>query len=105
MNRFLILCAVSLVGVGSAKPHDFWTTGEPVPPWVKSACCGPSDVHHLKMSAIHIMPDGLHIDGIETVVPMSRVLPSPDGTAWAFWNPVGEPDPVVFCMFYPLSGT
>ena len=87
-----------------ASAHDFWSNGEPVPVWVKSACCGPQDVHHLKMSAVHVMPDGLHIDGINTVVPVERILPSADGDAWAFWNPTLEPNPIIYCMFYPLAG-
>ena len=85
--------------------HDFWSNGDPVPPWVKATCCGPNDVHHLRAGAVHIMSDGYHIDGIKTVIPMHRVLPSMDGEYWAFWNPVLEPDPLIYCFFAPLNGT
>ena len=96
---------MSLLGSGSARAHDFWENGVEVPAWVKAACCGPNDVHHLKASAVHMMDDGYHIDGIKTIIPMNRVIPSPDGEYWAFWNPVGEPEPVIFCFFAPLNGT
>ena len=88
-----------------AQAHDFWTNGDPVPAWVKAACCGPSDVHHLRASAVHIKSDGYHIDGIETVVPINDALPSPDGTYWGFWNPNGEPNPTIFCFFAPVNGS
>ena len=104
MTRIAIICA-ALALAAPASAHDFWTNGEPVPPGVKALCCGPEDVHRLKPSAVHIMADGFHIDGIKTVVPISRALPSPDGQIWAFWNPVGEPEPTIFCFYYPFSGT
>ncbi len=95
---------VSALFATPAMAHDAWSNGEPVPPWVKAECCGPQDVHHLRAGAVHIRPDGYHIDGIETVVPISRALPSPDGGYWAFWNPQGEPAPAIFCFFAPLNG-
>jgi hypothetical protein len=87
-----------------AFAHDVWANGDPVPPWVKAQCCGPRDVHHLSAEAVHIMSDGYHIDGIKTVIPIARALPSPDGSYWAFWNSVAEPEPVIFCFFAPLNG-
>lgn len=100
-----ILAAGFLALSTQAQGHDFWANGEPLPPWVKAECCGPGDAHHLRFSAVHIMHDGYHIDGLKTVVPIERALPSQDGQAWAFWNPLGEPTPVIFCFFYPLNGT
>ena len=97
--------ALVLLLTTPASAHDFWTNGEPVPPWVKSACCGPEDVHHLKPGAVHLMPDGYHIDGIDIVVPEARALPSPDGDYWAFWNPAYEPKPLIYCLFVPFKGT
>jgi hypothetical protein len=98
------LCLASTILSAPALAHDFWANGEPVPPWVKAQCCGPRDVHHLRAGAVHIMADGYHIDGLNTVIPISRALPSPDGNYWAFWNPVSEPDPAIFCFFAPLNG-
>jgi hypothetical protein len=51
------------------------------------------------------MSDGYHIDGLKTVVPIARALPSPDGTYWGFWNPALEPNPTVYCFFAPFNGT
>ena len=99
-----LLAIGALVAAGPAYGHDRWGNGDPVEPWVKAQCCGPSDVHHIPASAIHIMPDGYHIDGINTVVPMSRALPSPDSTYWAFWNENAEPNPNIFCFFAPIPG-
>jgi hypothetical protein len=96
-----------IAGIFFATPamgHDFWSNGDPVPGWVKAECCGPRDVHHLRSGAVHILQDGYHIDGLKTVIPIERALPSPDGSYWAFWNPVGEPEPVIFCFFAPLNG-
>ena len=108
MTRIEAFLVVALIGcllfACNAHAHDFWSNGEPVPPWVKAQCCGPRDVHHLRAGAVHIEADGYHIDGLKTVVPIARALPSPDGSYWAFWNPVAEPEPVIFCFFAPLNG-
>lgn len=101
MKKLLLLAGLLS---SPAYAHDQWADGSPVPPWVKAQCCGPQDVHHLKDSQVHKMADGYHIDGIKTVIPYDRVLPSMDGDYWAFWNPIGEPEPVVFCFFAPLNG-
>lgn len=86
-----------------ASPHDFWSNGEAVPPWVKTWCCGPTDVHRLEPRAVHIMADGYHIDGLSVVIPMSRAMPSPDGQYWAFFD-ASAPEPFVFCFYAPLNG-
>jgi hypothetical protein len=99
-TTILLMCAIP----APADAHDFWSNGDKVPAWVKAECCGPQDVHHLRPGAVHIEQDGYHIDGIKTVVPIARALPSPDGDYWAFWNPAGEPEPAIFCFFAPLNG-
>lgn len=106
MNRLIATCAALALAYAQAPAmaHDFWSNGDPVPPWVKAQCCGPQDVHHLKPSAVHIMADGYHIDGINTVVPVERALPSVDGGYWAFWNPSLEPNPIIYCFFAPQNG-
>ena len=105
MNLRTILTCAALAITGPAHSHNFWENGEEVPAWVKSSCCGKADSRHLKASAVHIMADGVHIDGINTIVPMDRVLPSQDGQAWAFWNESLEPNPIIYCIFLPLNGT
>jgi hypothetical protein len=86
-----------------AAGHDVWLNRAQVPPWVKKACCGPSEVHHLSADEVHALPDGYHIDGLATVIPYSRVQPSPDGEFWGFWNPYAS-NPVVFCFFAGMKG-
>ena len=100
--RWLALLVV--IADTSAAAHDFWSTGEPVPQFVKANCCGLADVHHLKPGAVHIMADGYHIDGLKTVVPIEEAIPSPDGTYWAFWSASGEPEPFIWCFFAPSNG-
>ena len=102
--RRLVMAALAL-GLGPASAHDFWTNGEAVPAWVKSACCGPQDVHRLKAGAVHVRADGYHIDGLQTVIPVECVLPSPDGQYWGFWDPAYEPEPIIFYFFAPLEGS
>ena len=101
--RALILAA-AMACASPAMAHDFWSNGEEVPAWVKSVCCGKADAHHLKPSAVHIMTDGVHIDGLDVVIPISRILPSMDGQPWAFWNSSAEPTPLIYCIFLPLNG-
>ena len=100
--RWLALCAG--LAVTPACAHDFWSNGEPVPKWVKTYCCGPSDVHHLRRGAVHIRADGYHIDGLEIVIPIRRALPSMDGDYWAFWSTNAEPTPPIYCFFAPVNG-
>ena len=93
------------IAATKAHAHSFWSNGEEVPAWTKSYCCGPSDVHRLEPSAVHIMPDGYHIDGIKTIVPMDKAMPSPDGQYWAFFNTKYGDNPIIFCFYAPLNGT
>ena len=105
MSSAKYLSPILIMIFSPASSHDFWMNGEPVPKYVKQACCGVSDAHHLKKSALHLMADGWHIEGITTVVPAERATPSPDGEAWAFWNVGLEPSPVIYCLFVPFQGT
>lgn len=110
-DLFWPICAVSalaaffaLLLMATAHAHDRWANGEPIPSWVKEACCGVADAHHIPQEAIHLRDDGYHIDGIKTVVPEKKALPSPDGTFWVFWSEAGEPEPTIYCFFAPLQG-
>lgn len=102
----VVLCILLVVIVGEKKAHahDVWADGSAIPAWVKASCCGPADAHLLNASQIHMLSDGIHIDGIATVVPYERVLPSQDGQIWAFW-PVeaGNLTPPIYCFFYSGS--
>lgn len=97
MKKTLLLF---LLGLSPAQAHDQWAQGEAIPAWVKSSCCGPADAHLLDPGQVHMLHDGVHIDGLGTVVPYERVLPSQDGQIWGFWNPKLGADATVYCFFY-----
>jgi hypothetical protein len=48
LGGLLALCAGN-----RAYAHDQWANGDPVPAWVKRACCGPHDIHHLTRERQH----------------------------------------------------
>ncbi len=100
----LVFPVIGLLISTPALAHDFWSNGEEVPAWVKAECCGKGDAHHIRAGAVHIRPDGYHVDGIQTVIAIDKTLPSLDGSYWAFWNPRNEPAPPIICFFAPLNG-
>lgn len=84
----------------SAQAHEQWANGAAVPPWVKTACCGPKDVHTLDPSELHELRGGAYkIDGIDNPVPPERVFDSLDGTIWAFYSPAIPSSIYVHCLF------
>ena len=97
------VAALALAAIPPAAAHDQWADGAPVPAWVKSACCGPSDAHMLAENEVSLQDDGWHIRGIDTVVPRDRVLPSQDGQIWGFWNPASGPNAPIYCFFAPME--
>lgn len=102
----LIFIAMVSVGVPVARAHDLWADGSPVPAWVKAACCGPNDVHHLVPSQVHALRDGWHVDGYNSAVPYGTELPSEDGDYWGFWAdyPHGGQSRM-YCFFTPSQGS
>ena len=104
MTKFGIILTLLLAWATPASPHDQWTNGEPVPGWIKAACCGPADAHHLTPDQVHEVEGGFKIDGFPDVIPYDKVLPSQDGDAWAFYKTY--PDGTVgtlYCFFYSTS--
>ena len=101
------LAALALAAFSSAAPaHDVWSNGEPVPAWVKKACCGPEDVHHLSPSQVHLTPGGWRVEGYPDLIPIGKELPSPDGGYWIFYRTFSNGDTsMVYCFFTPLNGT
>jgi hypothetical protein len=85
-----------------ALGHDKWANGNPVPTWVKSACCGPDEAHHLDLSQVRKVKSGWRVEGITNIVPEDRVYPSQDGQVWGFWSP-DNADAFVQCLFVPSS--
>jgi hypothetical protein len=98
----LLACA----GGGSARAHDAWANGDPVPAWVKQACCGPDDVHHLNPEQVRHTQAGWRVDGYPDPIPNGTEQPSPDGEYWIFYRnlPNGEVTRV-YCFFTPFQGT
>jgi len=101
MKRLILL--VALVA-SPALAHDFWSNGDPVPAWTKKWCCGDNDVHRLYPGAVHILADGYHVDGLATVLPFSKAIPSPDGQYWAFFRDEEGPEAHVSCFYAPANG-
>jgi hypothetical protein len=98
----LVALAFLLALVFPAHAHDKWADGTAVPAWVKSACCGPNDVHmdpHLTRTDTGYIVDG----HAKHEVPFRSVLPSADGHVCAFCNPLLGEDGYIYCLFIPMS--
>jgi hypothetical protein len=104
MKRFAFLALASLIGSAPESfAHDQWSNGEPVPRWVKAACCGPEDAHHLQSTQVQQGPDGWRVDGYRQLIPNGRELPSLDGTYWIFYRNLSDgSQSKVYCFFVPI---
>lgn len=102
------LFAAALICAAPALAHDEWANGQPVPAWVKQACCGPADAHHLRPDQVIQHDDGYYtIEGVEGFPETIRIgtqvaIPSQDGSYWLFFGP-GYNGPNVYCFFAPLD--
>jgi len=96
--------AVAL-GFAPASAHDLWSNGAPVPAWIKRACCGPSDAHHLRPDQVHRVSDAYYaVDGYFRRIPVSEALPSEDGEYWIFYRTGKTGSQTgVFCFFAPMN--
>jgi hypothetical protein len=91
---------------GAAQAHDVWADGKQVPAWVKDACCGPDDVHHLRPEQVHrISDDYYRVDGYPKIIPARVALPSQDGDYWIFYKDdgAGGAQSLVYCFFVPMD--
>ena len=86
MRRALIAAALAVIVAAPAAAHDEWADGRPVPPAVRSGCCGKGDAHWLKPDQVHPVKGGYMFDGWPDLIPYDRVEPSPDGEIWGFWS-------------------
>jgi hypothetical protein len=95
---FAVLC-------GAARAHDVWADGKVVPAWVKDACCGPDDVHHLRPDQVHRVSDDYYmVDGYPNRIPTRNVQPSQDGDYWIFYRDYGGGAwSAVYCFFVPMG--
>jgi hypothetical protein len=107
MTRLSYSFVASVLALGlmssSAQAHTTWANGDPIPLWITSACCGFADAHMLTPDEVSLQDDGWHINGINTVIPRDKVLPSQDGQIWGFWNPALGPDVPIYCFFAPME--
>jgi hypothetical protein len=105
----LILAAAMTAGYvlsgNAALGHTQWANGDPVPAWIKSACCGPRDSHRLDPSQVSEDSTGyvVQTEGMTLHVRRDHTLPSQDGEYWIFYSPDVRPDPSVFCFFIPMA--
>jgi hypothetical protein len=97
-----VLAVLLVVAARRAPAHDVWANNEPVPAWIKSACCGEADAHVLEPGDYWIDKEGFHIKAVNRVVDLDKILPSQDGKVWAFYSVVGE-NVNVYCVFYSGS--
>ncbi len=99
-----VLCSAALCS--AAWAHDVWADGKQVPAWVKEACCGPDDVHHLRPEQVHrISDDYYRVDGYPKIIPARVALPSQDGDYWIFYKDdgAGGAQSLVYCFFVPMD--
>jgi hypothetical protein len=97
--------ALLFISYGAAQAHDVWANGKDVPPWVKAACCGPEDVHHLRPDQVHRVSDDYYmVDGYNRRIPARNALPSQDGDYWIFYRDDGSgAQSTVYCFFVPMD--
>ena len=69
------IAVAGLLLTSPANAHTRWADGTPVPEWVRNACCGPSDVHHLTAQQVRLTPEGYRVDGIQDLVPFCFFAP------------------------------
>lgn len=96
--------AISLFWGTPASAHDQWADGNPLPPWVKSDCCGKADVHRYTADQVTEDDNGYHFPDYPDAIPAQRALPSQDQYYYVFFArlPNGMYSSV-YCMFAPLT--
>lgn len=93
--------------------HDQWADGSLIPSWIKAACCGPADAHHLTPHQVHRTDDGFYIvdgytnpDGTLRPISPREALPSQDGDYWIFYRRNAYGPGIaskVYCFFVPMN--
>jgi hypothetical protein len=103
--RVLVSVSALMLSLGAAKAHNTWVDGAPVPDWVKQACCGPADAHHLRPEQVHRVSDDFYeVEGYYGRVSAADAQPSPDGEYWIFYKDnMSGSQTGVFCFFVPMS--
>jgi hypothetical protein len=102
MCRSITALAVALALFRTAHAQDRWNNGEPVPAWVKTVCCGPNDVRHLRPEQVRRNAAGdYEVDIYPFPIPARMALPSQDGEYWLFFYKDYGLDGMVRCFFVP----
>lgn len=124
MLRLALLALLALVST-KVLAHDKWANGDPIPEWVKKACCNGNEAHDLGEGGdkVHVrLKDGevvaYNVDGFNNQVDPTKVHPSEDNHTWAFYGgPAYEDDHhhiaaplpgdtsnfVIYCLFVPCA--
>lgn len=118
MRRFLRTTAIGLA-LGFFLPVPSPVTGivfnpaayadetGKIPDWIKSSCCGPADMHHLRPDQVHRSSDDYYsVDGYVLPIPAAQALPSQDGDYWIFYRDNGANgggQSGVYCFFIPMA--
>jgi hypothetical protein len=100
----------------SASAHDQWANGNPIPDWVKHACCV-ENYQTIDERRLHRVmgPDvvtqewkllGYRVDGFYNLVSVDHRFDSEDGLTWIFYGIPDSSDdgvldarPVIYCLF------
>ena len=102
MNCLLIALATALALFQTAHARDHWDNGEQVPAWVKTVCCRPNDVHHLRPEQVRRNAAGDYVVDIYPFpLPARLALPSQDGDYWLFFYEDYGVYGGVRCFFVP----
>ncbi len=98
----IIVIAALWSAATEVQAHEKWADGTIVPAWVKSACCGPQDVHVIDSDDV-TGPNKqgfYHVKDIDTLVPSDRVYDSLDGVTYVFYAPyLTAANRHVYCLF------
>ncbi|MGO9391448.1 hypothetical protein [Rhodoblastus sp.] len=101
----LCLAAAFLLGAVPAVAHEQWANGKAVPGWIKSACCGVADAHHLRPEQVALNARGDYVvEGYHEPLAAKFALASQDGDYWIFYRDnLDGSQSAVFCFFVPLN--
>ncbi len=101
----LCLAAVLVFGAAPAVAHDQWANGKAVPAWIKKACCGAADAHHLRPEQVTFNARGEYvIEGYHAPLGVKFAQPSQDGEYWIFYRQfLDGSQSAAYCFFAPLN--
>lgn len=98
MIRLVLLAILALVST-KVLAHETWANGDPIPEWVKKACCNGHEAHDLGEGGdmVHVvLKDGeivaYTVDGFNNRIEAKKVHPSEDNHTWVFYGGSGYED-------------